>query len=154
LNEAKHEWARSSGQFTFLSAATPKRPLACPVSQRVVRKVPAAWSCCRQLSEVCDSPIVAAPMASPPLVTVDGGACVSMWTTGHEGAAGCGGRGDVQRGYVLSAQIRSFFPFACARNIFDVLIVASGLLDKTLGSGLGVQASNLATSVNGPEYFF
>jgi hypothetical protein len=29
--------------------------LACPVSQRAVREVPAAWECCRQLSEICDS---------------------------------------------------------------------------------------------------
>lgn len=29
----------------------------------------------------------------------------------------------------------------CCRNIFDILIVASGLIDKTTGSGLGVQES-------------
>jgi hypothetical protein len=31
---------------TSLSAATPRELLACPVSQRAIREVPAAWSCC------------------------------------------------------------------------------------------------------------
>jgi hypothetical protein len=84
-NEAQHEWARSSGQSTSLSAVIPRGLSACPVSQRAVREVPAAWSCCRQLSEMCDSPIVAAPMASPPALGMVGGARLSLWTTGHWG---------------------------------------------------------------------
>jgi hypothetical protein len=58
-------------------------PMACPVSQRAAREVPAAWDCCQQLSEMCDRPIVAAPMASPLPLTVDAGARLSLWTTGH-----------------------------------------------------------------------
>ena len=83
--EAQHEWARSGGQSTSLSAAMPRGLSACPVSQRAVREVPAAWSCCRQLSEMCDSPIVAAPMASPPALAMVGDACLSLWTTGLGG---------------------------------------------------------------------
>jgi len=81
--EAQHEWARSGGQSTSLSAAMPRGLSACPVSQRAVREVPAAWECCRWLSEICDSPIVAAPMASPPSLAMVGGARLSLWTTGH-----------------------------------------------------------------------
>jgi hypothetical protein len=57
--EAQHERARTSGQSMPLSVEIPRGRLACPVSQRAVREVPAAWECCRQLSEMCDSPIVA-----------------------------------------------------------------------------------------------
>ena len=89
--EAQHEWARSGGQSTSLSAATPGGLLACPVSQRAVREVPAAWECCRWLSEICDSPIVAAPMASPPSLAMVGGARLSLWTTGHRGGGVEGG---------------------------------------------------------------
>jgi hypothetical protein len=57
--------------------ATLRGLLACPASQRAVREVPAAWSCCRQLSEMCDSAIVAAPMAfPPPLAMVRGRRCL------------------------------------------------------------------------------
>jgi hypothetical protein len=105
--EAQDEWARSGGQSTSLSAATPRGRLACPVNQRAVREVPTAWECCLQLSEMCDSPIVAAPMASPPALAMDGGTRLSLWTTEHGGRGGAcrgrvgGGVNGVQRGYVL-----------------------------------------------------
>ena len=88
--EAQLEWATSSGQSTSHSVATPSGLWSCPISQRADRKDPAAWGCCRRLSGMCDRPIVAAPMASPASVTIDGGARLSLWTTGHEGA--CRGR--------------------------------------------------------------
>ena len=67
-----------------------ERALVLSYQPRADRKDPAAWGCCRRLSEMCDRPIVAAPMASPASVTIDGGARLSLWTTGHEGA--CRGR--------------------------------------------------------------
>ena len=93
--EAQLEWAMSGGQSTSHSAATPSGLWSCPISQRADRLDPAAWSCCRQLSGMCDCPIVAAPMASPASVTIDGGARLSLWTTGHEGACRGRVRGDV-----------------------------------------------------------
>ena len=59
---------------------------AYPVSRRADREAPAAWRCCRQLSGMCDRPIVAAPMASPMSVTIDVGARLSLWTAGQKGA--------------------------------------------------------------------
>jgi hypothetical protein len=46
---------------------------------RDVRDVPAAWSCCRKLSEMCDSPIMAGPgpMASLAALAMVGGARLS-----------------------------------------------------------------------------
>jgi hypothetical protein len=73
----------------FFTMVMTRGLLACPVSQQAVRDVLAAWSCCRQLSEMCDCPIVAAPMASPPALVMVRGACLSLWTTGHGGGGAC-----------------------------------------------------------------
>jgi hypothetical protein len=76
VNEAQHEWARSGGQRTSLSTATPRGPWACPVSRRAVSEVPAAWGCCRQMSEMRQPHHGGADGA----LTVDGGARLSLWT--------------------------------------------------------------------------
>ena len=90
-DEAQREWARSGGQSTSLSAATPEGSRPALSASELSGKGPAAWRCCRWLSGICDRPIVAIPMASPASVTIDGGAHLSLWTTGHGGET-CRGR--------------------------------------------------------------
>ena len=69
VGEGEREGEREGGkgygnkEATSHSAKIPTGLLACLVSQRAVS---AAWGCCRQLSEMCDSLIVAL-MASPSL---------------------------------------------------------------------------------------
>ena len=67
---------------TLAESGTHLRCFTCEHMHRGPGGGPFAAGCCRRLSEMCDRPIVAAPMPSP-TPQYDGGARLSLWPTAH-----------------------------------------------------------------------